>query len=477
MPANMKGGSVFSDFDHDIDETNTVDGKPIIHRIGQIGGSIGAGTNAGTVFCIRCEDVIIEDLTLNNNGQGVVLLLTTDSTIRGISATGNQFGIVLVKSSGNTISGNTLGDTVSLNVRGVQFIESDNNIISGNTITASDEVGMSLRGNDNRAIGNTVGASFNGIAIAGSDNFIADNDISDIIFLSINVGNTSLGVESNDNIVTRNKIAAPRAFIGVGLGGDNNTASLNEIAVRRLGIDIDSSNVGFQISTGNIVRDNKITAADIGISTGRGETIDTLILNNVINAREVGIRIRFAVGNRAERNTIKNGAGDGIVVDSSQGTVIIKNKIKNNGSNGIVLVGSDNTTVKDNKIEKNAGDGVLLTSSNSNDITKNDIKKNDGNGVVLDSSEGNTVKDNKIEDNAGDGVLLTSSDDNDIDKNDIKKNDGDGVALESSNNNTITKNKIEKCGGVGISEDVDSSGNTIKGNKLKKDCKEKKKKK
>ncbi|MCH9009844.1 MAG: right-handed parallel beta-helix repeat-containing protein, partial [Chloroflexi bacterium] len=95
-------------YDNTVDTTNTVDGKPIIYITGQNGGTIGPASNAGTVFCIRCTNVVIEDLTLNNNGASVILVETNDSTVRNIISTGNRVGMLVIQSSRNTISDNTL---------------------------------------------------------------------------------------------------------------------------------------------------------------------------------------------------------------------------------------------------------------------------------------------------------------------------------------------------------------------------------
>jgi len=89
---------------HTIDSSNTVDGRPIVYRVGETGTTIGAASNAGTVYCVNCDDVTVEDLVLSNTYDGVVLWGTTPATVSNVSVATCYNGVDLLSSSNATIS-------------------------------------------------------------------------------------------------------------------------------------------------------------------------------------------------------------------------------------------------------------------------------------------------------------------------------------------------------------------------------------
>ncbi len=60
-------------YNQNIDITNLTDGKPIYYVKNAINQTFDATTNAGTFYCIMCNNVTIKDLTLSNNWTGVTL--------------------------------------------------------------------------------------------------------------------------------------------------------------------------------------------------------------------------------------------------------------------------------------------------------------------------------------------------------------------------------------------------------------------
>lgn len=141
---------------HDIDETNTVNGKLLIYWKQRSGESV--PQNAGTVWLIDCENIVVENLELKDTETGIYV------------AYGN---------GGNTIQNNTVGggDAIlsrrngewNIGWRGIIVRQSQSNMISGNTVLDT-RGGIEVRAADNNDIvANIVDGSREGIVVANSD--------------------------------------------------------------------------------------------------------------------------------------------------------------------------------------------------------------------------------------------------------------------------------------------------------------------
>ncbi|RJS68306.1 hypothetical protein CW714_10335 [Methanophagales archaeon] len=121
-----------SEYIHDIDTSNTVDGKPIYYNVGASNVIIDSSINAGYIAVINGSNVTVKDIEMKNNVNGVLFALTSNSYIENVNALNNRVGISLHCSQNNTISGNN----ISNNKDGIEFYGSNNNnnIISGNNI-------------------------------------------------------------------------------------------------------------------------------------------------------------------------------------------------------------------------------------------------------------------------------------------------------------------------------------------------------
>lgn len=108
-------GSSTTNYEHTVATSNTVDGKPIFYLVGAKKAGINFSTRAGCVFAINCSGILVQDLTFENNGTGVVFVNTTDSTIENVIVADNeQTGIVLrsctnVAVRASAVSGSTDG--------------------------------------------------------------------------------------------------------------------------------------------------------------------------------------------------------------------------------------------------------------------------------------------------------------------------------------------------------------------------------
>jgi len=102
-----------SDFVHDIDSSNTVDGKPVYYWVNQQNAEVPPG--AGFVALINCSQVIVKDQNLTNS-QGLLVVSTNDSVLvrnrigGGVSAYGWMWGgIELYWSLNITVSDSDIG--------------------------------------------------------------------------------------------------------------------------------------------------------------------------------------------------------------------------------------------------------------------------------------------------------------------------------------------------------------------------------
>ena len=119
-----------SHFDNNIDTTNTVDGKPIYYIKNASNNVYDSSTNAGTFYCIWCDNVTVKDLNLTKNGYGVFFRKTNNSRIENVIASNNYHGIDLWYSSNNILANNIASSNYDY---GIYLRYSSNNIIANNT--------------------------------------------------------------------------------------------------------------------------------------------------------------------------------------------------------------------------------------------------------------------------------------------------------------------------------------------------------
>jgi parallel beta-helix repeat protein len=123
-----------SEFIHDIDVSNTVNGKPIYYWIEERDKAV--PLDAGYVALVNCTRITVQNLNLTDNGQGVLLAYTANSTIAENNITDNEYGIRLDYSFNNSI----LGNSIANNWGGiVLFLSSSHNSIFRNNIKNNEE--------------------------------------------------------------------------------------------------------------------------------------------------------------------------------------------------------------------------------------------------------------------------------------------------------------------------------------------------
>jgi parallel beta-helix repeat protein len=98
-------GEVLSDFIQDIDDSNTINTMRIRYLVNKNGLSINATFSSDTSYLgiINCTAIRVADLGITNNGEGMLLAFSKDSTIQNVSLSANSFGIKCVGSQNVSI--------------------------------------------------------------------------------------------------------------------------------------------------------------------------------------------------------------------------------------------------------------------------------------------------------------------------------------------------------------------------------------
>jgi len=123
---------VLEHFIHDIDTSNTVNGKPMYYLVNQH--NLTVPTDAGYVAVVNSTLVTMRGLILTSNGEGVLLFNVTKSLIENVTLSDNGFGIIMYNSNNNTIRRNH----VINNFKAVVIVLSGNNTIYHNNFIDND---------------------------------------------------------------------------------------------------------------------------------------------------------------------------------------------------------------------------------------------------------------------------------------------------------------------------------------------------
>jgi parallel beta-helix repeat protein len=115
---------------HDVDTSNTVNGKPIYFWVNRHDAQV--PSDAGFVDLVNCFNMTVKDLNLTNNVQGLVFKNTTNSLVKNLRITNNWDGFYMETwSNSNTIIDNTLSNNLFM---GIYVSTSSSNTISNNSI-------------------------------------------------------------------------------------------------------------------------------------------------------------------------------------------------------------------------------------------------------------------------------------------------------------------------------------------------------
>lgn len=248
---------------HDIDTSNNVNGKPIYYWMSKQNQEV--PSNAGYVALINCTDVVVKDLVLSSNYQGVFLVWVNNTTVSNNTITDTRYGIYLRN-------------------QWSQWGQSNNNTLSQNYLTKNGIGIISYRTSYSTISNNFVASNLFGIFLGDSD-FVSGNTVinhtkpADDSWLlgyyppHFNIEWLRLWVTSE---------VPPDGVAGMSVIGENSTLQGNLISNNSVGLLLGS----YEYRSGRLNRilENSIIGNTHGINLGYHD--NTIFHNNFINNSE-----------------------------------------------------------------------------------------------------------------------------------------------------------------------------------------------
>jgi parallel beta-helix repeat protein len=358
-----------SDFVHDIDVSNIVDGKPVYYWISMRDATVPLG--AGYIALVECIRINVGNQNLTKNGQGILLANTSNSTITKNNMMNNGYGVILYWSCyHNTISENNITN----NSYGMWFSGSSNNTISENHIT-NNIYGISLERSSN----------YNSIA---RNTFINDG-----LFVSTSYGNTL-----EDNVVNGKPLVYLEDVSDYTVCHAGQVILINCDKVRVENCDLSGTTVGLELwgTTNSTIANNRVANNIYGIWLYRTSSC-SIGENNITNNQE-GVQLDSCSNNSISKNTITQNDGNGIYLGSSSENAISQNNISTNGNCGIMIYLGWSNTIYANNITANSHCGIMIYWGQYNTIYRNNIANNLF-GIYLYSTDSNEFFHNNFIDN------------------------------------------------------------------------------
>jgi len=210
-------GLTIEQFIHDIDNSNTVNGKRVYYLVGVNGFVV--PHDAGYIGVVNSSDVLIRDANLSCNAEGILLAYSRSCCICNNTIARNEFGIRLVVSDNNTLNQNHI---YGKSWTGVLLDSSAWNVISGNVIERntfgmylSTSVLLGLNSRKNYLENNNVSDNYCGAKLYG----VCDN-----LFVQNYFVDSEIGVEmsgSKGNLFYRNFFANNKFQVDTWGSGDS----------------------------------------------------------------------------------------------------------------------------------------------------------------------------------------------------------------------------------------------------------------
>jgi parallel beta-helix repeat protein len=412
------GASTPEQYDHDIDTSNTINGKPIYYWVGKTSGTI--SSSAGYVGVISCKNILVKDVTLTNNDQGLLLAYTTDSTVENVVVKNNWRGIISRYGGSNTIKKNTVSDNVEY---GIYLDNSVDNNVLENTVTNHD-TGIFPEYSDGNTISkNTVSGSPRGILM----DYCESNTLS---------GNTLTGC----GIVT---LGFEKEEWNTHTIDTTNTANGKPVYYWKDKTSGKIPNGAGQVILANcqnvVVKKQDVSYVSVGIAMGFSSNCE--ITENVASNCVRGMYFQNSDSNTVSKNTCLYNQQGGIHIDVSNYNLITENTCSNGDFLGIYTsTASSKNVIKDNTVSDNNGAGIRTDSASGTIIKQNTISGNKV-GIYPYRSNNNIIKANKISSCTVNGIRFYMSSSNIVKENTISENN-DGLYLYRASGNTFYHNNI-----------------------------------
>jgi len=376
-------GGILSHYIQDIDDSNTVNGRPVHYLVNKQ--DVSVPFDIGYIALVNCTRITLNDISPANNGQGILLAYTSNSTITGIKVANNWDGIYLHNSINNTISGNN----ITANSYAGIFLDdfSSDNIISRNNITESK----------------------NGIYLINHSghNNISENDITAAHWYGIHIG------LSDYNTIYANK--ATRNKDGIYLHYAHNNLLNRNVIERNTQSGIYLWSSGSNTLTANNLTENLLNF--VVNSEYLSDFYQNIDSSNLINEKP----IYYLMDLEHIVLTSRDYPSIGCLALINGNNVTIEN-INLLDAGGVELAYSRNCAVKNVNVTNCARASFGIWLPNSNDNMLSNITVNNSNfGIFFDDSMNNTAFGNTLEGNEY-GIVSFNSYDNMIYHNNFVDN-------------------------------------------------------
>ena len=159
--------SNLDDYLHDIDESNTVDSKPVCYWTNRADEEV--PSSAGVVYVINSTNITVKDIEVSNESYGIMFAYTINSTIENVTISECNYGIYLSDSDYNNLISNNANN---YNDYGIYLYYSNDNNLTNNTANNNDGNGIYLRYSEYNDLTSNNGNNNNnyGIYVRSSDN-------------------------------------------------------------------------------------------------------------------------------------------------------------------------------------------------------------------------------------------------------------------------------------------------------------------
>ena len=119
---------------NDVDDSNLVNNKPVYYWVNQHDRTV--PSDAGYVVLVNCSNILVQNVDISGNRQGIWILYTINSTITGNRVAENDYGILIKNCTGLSITGNELvNNDFGLYCSEVYSCEVSRNNIEHNEVT------------------------------------------------------------------------------------------------------------------------------------------------------------------------------------------------------------------------------------------------------------------------------------------------------------------------------------------------------
>ena len=465
-------GRGISDFIHNIDTSNKVDGKPIYYWINEQDLQIPG--DAGFVGLVNSTNILVKDLTLAKNEYGMLLAYSNNSWIENVTTSNNKCdGIYLHYSSSNVLTNNN----ASNNSNGIRLWSSDNNNLANNNVNSNKINGIILRYSRNNTItSNTANSNENnGIYLChSSNNSLANNTMSGNSY-NFHVSGTTLFYYIQ-NVDISNLVDGKPVYYLVNkqdqqisnVAGYVGLINCTNVTVKDLTLMKNGQGALFAYTTGS--RIENVTASNNWCGIYLKDSSNNNITNSTISYNRKGIYLKDSSNNNITNSTISYNRKGGIYLGYSSHNTIANNDVFSNEPDlgpgwwvcvghwgyGIELFQSYNSIIANNKV-KNNWDGISLRFSRNSILVNNYLYHNyfygtrpSGycNGIELQASSNSIILNNTAISNE-DGIDVTNSNNCTVTNNTVVSNEY-GIKLSDSNNCKIANNSVSSNSKYGI---------------------------